>query len=256
LEHTDSYDLQWRYAKILYNLENSSARTQKQFYNILAAAYKANDVADYQYMLNDLKNTQTGKNTIGISWNKMKKYIEDRGGKYEIGSDLWLVGVQAEFNLSSFNPAMKVESMLGKIYKSAISEGVKNPERALPSTPALYSYNKTDENGNDVLDENGDPVKVEMTLAEYEDFIADVGKLSYNILLALQGQGQFKNLSAEEQVYCLDKAYDFAARYYRSKFNPDYDLSNGGKWMAEVAKGNLDTTKISRAILNAERNRK
>ena len=256
LEHTDSYDLQWRYAKILYNLENSFARTQKQFYNILAAAYKANDVADYQYMLNDLKNTQTGKNTIGISWNKMKKYIEDRGGKYEIGSDLWLVGVQAEFNLSSFNPAMKVETMLGKIYKSAISEGVKNPERALPSTPALYSYNKVDENGNDVLDENGDPVKVEMTLAEYEDFIADVGKLSYNILLALQGQGQFKNLSAEEQVYCLDKAYDFAARYYRSKFNPDYDLSNGGKWMAEVAKGNLDTTKISRAILNAERNRK
>jgi hypothetical protein len=256
LEHTDSYDLQWRYAKILYNLENSSARTQKQFYNILAAAYKANDVADYQYMLNDLKNTQTGKNTIGISWNKIKKYIEDRGGKYEIGSDLWLVGVQAEFNLSSFNPAMKVESMLGKIYKSAISEGVKNPERALPSTPALYSYNKTDENGNDVLDENGDPVKVEMTLAEYEDFIADVGKLSYNILLALQGQGQFKNLSAEEQVYCLDKAYDFAARYYRSKFNPGYDLSSGGKWMAEVAKGNLDTTKISRAILNAERNRK
>lgn len=255
LEHTDNYEAQWDYARFLYNLENGSARTQKQFYNIMAAAYKAGDVEAYRYMLNDLKNTQTGKKTIGVSWNKMKKYIEDRGGEYEIGSDLWLVSIQAEFNLPSFNPSMKVESSIAKIYKNALAEKVKNPGRALPSTPALYSYNKVDEDGNDVLDENGDPVKVEMTLAEYEDFIADVGRLSYNILLALQGQGQFKNLSAEEQVYCLDKAYDFAARYYRSKFNPDYNLSSGGKWMAEVAKGNLDTTKISRAILKAERNR-
>lgn len=255
LEHTDNYEAQWDYARFLYNLENGSARTQKQFYNIMAAAYKAGDVEAYRYMLNDLKNTQTGKKTIGVSWNKMKKYIEDRGGEYEIGSDLWLVSIQAEFNLPSFNPSMKVESSIAKIYKNALAEKVKNPGRALPSTPALYSYNKVDEDGNDILDENGDPVKVEMTLAEYEDFIADVGRLSYNILLALQGQGQFKNLSAEEQVYCLDKAYDFAARYYRSKFNPDYNLSSGGKWMAEVAKGNLDTTKISRAILKAERNR-
>ncbi len=236
LEYTDNYEAQWDYARFLYNLENGAARSQKQFYDIMAAAYKAGDTEAYQYMLNDLKNTQTGKKTIGVSWNKMKKYIEDRGGKYEVGSDLWNVSLQAEFNLSSLDRTMKAERTITEVYNRCIEAGMDEDA----ATKVIY---KAPENGNFILDGE----EIEMSLAESTEYIHNVGELAHGILRCFKDDYRWANMmSLLEQSFALQKASEFAKMYYKKKHNSAYKLDS---WMERLYERKINCKEIASAVI-------
>jgi hypothetical protein len=249
---------------MFYNLGNGTARSSYGFYDIFSKAVADGDTDSVEYMRNDLEGTKTGKNKFGVTYLEIREALKDRGGKYIINDDVFLKEVQAEFSLPIVASDMTAEKLIRQVYAKAIDQKDISPNdalKALPSTPEHYSYEKKDENGNTVYEGDGEDRKavvVEMTETEYAKFIEDVGVLRRNIVSKLAESGDFKKLSndTEAQIYCLEKAYDFAARYYRSKFNPNYDLSAGGKWMAKFADGKLDYSKIVHEILTAEEGRK
>lgn len=261
---TDDYVAQWEYNKMFYNLGNGTARSSYGFYDIFSKAVADGDTDAVEYMRNDLEGTKTGKNKFGVTYPDIRDALKDRGGKYIINDDVFLKEIQAEFSLPIVASDMTAEKLIRQVYAKAIDQKDISPDdalKALPSTPEHYSYEKKDENGNTVYEGDGEDRKavvVEMTETEYAKFIEDVGVLRRNIVSKLAASGDFKKLSndTEAQIYCLEKAYDFAARYYRSKFNPNYDLSAGGKWMAKFADGKLDYSKIVYEILTAEKGRK
>lgn len=261
---TDDYVAQWEYNKMFYNLGNGTARSSYGFYDIFSKAVADGDTDSVEYMRNDLEGTKTGKNKFGVTYTDIRDALKDRGGKYIINDDVFLKEIQAEFSLPIVASDMTAEKLIRQVYAKAIDQKDISPNdalKALPSTPEHYSYEKKDENGNTVYEGDGEDRKavvVEMTETEYAKFIEDVGVLRRNIVSKMAASGDFKKLSndTEAQIYCLEKAYDFAARYYRSKFNPNYDLSAGGKWMAKFADGKLDYSKIVHEILTAENGRK
>ena len=261
---TDDYVAQWEYNKMFYNLGNGTARSSYGFYDIFSKAVADGDTDSVGYMRNDLEGTKTGKNKFGVTYSEIRDALKDRGGKYIINDDVFLKEIQAEFSLPFVVSDMTPEKLIRQVYAKAVDQKDIAPSdalKALPSTPGHYSYEKKDKNGNTVYEGTGEdrkPVVVEMTETEYAKFIEDVGVLRRNIVSKMATSSEFRKLSddTEAQIYCLEKAYDFAARYYRSKFNPDYDLSAGGKWMAEFADGKLDYSKIVHEILTAEKGRK
>lgn len=261
---TDDYVAQWEYNKMFYNLGNETARSSYGFYDIFSKAVADGDTDSVGYMRNDLEGTKTGKNKFGVTYSEIRDALKDRDGKYIINDDVFLKEIQAEFSLPVVVSDMTPEKLIRQVYAKAVDQKDIAPSdalKALPSTPGHYSYEKKDKNGNTVYEGTGEdrkPVVVEMTETEYAKFIEDVGVLRRNIVSKMATSSEFRKLSddTEAQIYCLEKAYDFAARYYRSKFNTDYDLSAGGKWMAEFADGKLDYSKIVHEILTAEKGRK
>lgn len=238
---TNSYTAQWELNKLYYNLGNSNARANKNFYDIMSRAYKAGDTEAYSYMLEDLKATQTGAKAFGVSYKNINKYITENGAKIEVGSDMWYVSLQAEYLLDSFVPTMKVEKTVTDVYKKAKEAGLEDYEKAIYT--AQTSASKFSVNGEDY----------EMTLEEFNTYTKGAGDFAYKITNALPSNYQWDNLNTEQKLYALEKTYEFSKAYWKKKINSDYSIST--KWMNELYDSKVDFQKYARAIITQAKNK-
>nr|DAK79107.1 MAG TPA: nuclease [Caudoviricetes sp.] len=219
----------WELNKLYYNLGNKSARTEKYFYDILVDAYNQEDKTAYNIMREDL-------DKMGIQSKEIVGIIEKRGGVIKPGTSVWNTEVQARFDLPTKSTGNKVEQMVTRVYTACQKIDTLDENKALPKRPEKYYYT------------NDDGDKVEMTTQEYDKFVEDVGVLRYKLCAEMAASNGWSKLSAEQQLYALTKAYDFAARYYRQKFNKDYN--SGDTWMKELYGTQFRNKEVASTIIS------
>lgn len=219
----------WQINKISYNLGNKSARTEKYFYDILVDAYNQEDKTAYNIMREDL-------DKMGIQSKEIVGIIEKSGGVIKPGSSVWNTEVQARFDLPTKSTGNKVEQMVTRVYTACQKIDTLDENKALPKRPDKYYYT------------NDDGDKVEMTTQEYDKFVEDVGVLRYKLCAEMAASNGWSKLNAEQQLYALTKAYDFAARYYRQKFNKDYN--SGDTWMKELYGTQFRNKEVASTIIS------
>lgn len=219
----------WELNKLYYNLGNKSARTEKYFYDILVDAYNQEDKTAYNIMREDL-------DKMGIQSKEIMDIIEKRGGVIKPGSSVWNTEVQARFDLPTKSTGNKAEQMVTRVYTACQKIDTLDENKALPKRPDKYYYT------------NDDGDKVEMTTQEYDKFVEDVGVLRYKLCAEMAASNGWNKLNAEQQLYALTKAYDFAARYYRQKFNKDYN--SGDTWMKELYGTQFRNKEVASTIIS------
>lgn len=219
----------WELNKLYYNLGNKSARTEKYFYDILVDAYNQEDKTAYNIMREDL-------DKMGIQSKEIVGIIEKRGSVVKPGSSVWNTEVQARFDLPTKSTGNKVEQMVTRVYTACQKIDTLDENKALPKRPDKYYYT------------NDDGDKVEMTTQEYDKFVEDVGVLRYKLCAEMAASNGWSKLNAEQQLYALTKAYDFAARYYRQKFNKDYN--SGDTWMKELYGTRFRNKEVASTIIS------
>lgn len=238
VDATGAYVAQWELNKVYYNLGNVTARTNKNFYDIMAKAYNAGDTEAYSYMLRDLRSIQTGAKAFGVPYNNINKYITEHGAKIVEGTDMWYVSLQAEYDLNTFVPNMKVEKLVTSVYQKAKNEKLDNYENAIYKAPttkanATFSVNKED---------------YEMTLEEFDNYIRNTGDFAYKITNALPSNYKWSSLSTAQQLYALEKTYEFSKAYWKKKLKPEY--SSKSNWMDELCDNKVDFQTYARVIIN------
>ena len=221
--------VRWKMNKLYYNLGNKSARTEKYFYDILIDAYNQEDKTAYNIMRKDL-------DEMGIQSKEIVEIIEKRNGAIKPGSSVWNTELQARFDLPTKSTSSQVEQMVTRVYAACQKIDTLDESKALPKRPDKYSY----------TDSHGD--KVEMSTQEYDKFVEDVGVLRYKLCAEFASSNAWSKLSAEQQLYAITKAYDFAARYYRQQFNTEYD--SGDTWMKELYGKQLRIKEAATTILS------
>lgn len=238
VDATGAYVAQWELNKVYYNLGNVTARTNKNFYDIMAKAYNAGDTEAYSYMLRDLRSIQTGAKAFGVPYNNINKYITEHGAKIVEGTDMWYVSLQAEYDLNTFVPNMKVEKLVTSVYQKAKNEKLDNYENAIYKAPttkanATFSVNKED---------------YEMTLEEFDNYIRNTGDFAYKITNVLPSNYKWSSLSTAQQLYALEKTYEFSKAYWKKKLKPEY--SSKSNWMDELCDNKVDFQTYARVIIN------
>jgi hypothetical protein len=238
VDATGAYVAQWELNKVYYNLGNVTARTNKNFYDIMAKAYNAGDTEAYSYMLRDLRSIQTGAKAFGVPYNNINKYITEHGAKIVEGTDMWYVSLQAEYDLNTFVPNMKVEKLVTSVYQKAKNEKLDNYENAIYKAPttkanATFSVNKED---------------YEMTLEEFDNYIRNTGDFAYKITNALPSNYKWSSLNTAQQLYALEKTYEFSKAYWKKKLKPEY--SSKSNWMDELCDNKVDFQTYARVIIN------
>ena len=238
VDATGAYVAQWELNKVYYNLGNVTARTNKNFYDIMAKAYNAGDTEAYSYMLRDLRSIQTGAKAFGVPYNNINKYITEHGAKIVEGTDMWYVSLQAEYDLNTFVPNMKVEKLVTSVYQKAKNEKLENYENAIYKAPttkanATFSVNKED---------------YEMTLEEFDNYIRNTGDFAYKITNALPSNYKWSSLNTAQQLYALEKTYEFSKAYWKKKLKPEY--SSKSNWMDELCDNKVDFQTYARVIIN------
>lgn len=221
--------VRWKMNKLYYNLGNKSARTEKYFYDILIDAYNQEDKTAYNIMREDL-------DEMGIQSKEIVEIIEKRSGAIKPGSSVWNTELQARFDLPTKSKNNQVEQMVTRVYAACQKIDTLDESKALPKRPDKYFY--TDGHGN----------KVEMSTQEYDKFVEDVGVLRYKLCAEFASSNAWSKLSAEQQLYAITKAYDFAARYYRQQFNTEYD--SGDTWMKELYGKQLRIKDVATTIIS------
>lgn len=238
VDATGAYVAQWELNKVYYNLGNVTARTNKNFYDIMAKAYNAGDTEAYSYMLRDLRSIQTGAKAFGVPFNNINKYITEHGAKIVEGTDMWYVSLQAEYDLNTFVPNMKVEKLVTSVYQKAKNEKLDNYENAIYKAPttkanATFSVNKED---------------YEMTLEEFDNYIRNTGDFAYKITNALPSNYKWSSLNTAQQLYALEKTYEFSKAYWKKKLKPEYSAKSN--WMDELCDNKVDFQTYARVIIN------
>lgn len=221
--------VRWKMNKLYYNLGNKSARTEKYFYDILIDAYNQEDKTAYNIMREDL-------DEMGIQSKEIVEIIEKRSGVIKPGSSVWNTELQARFDLPTKSTSSQVEQMVTRVYAACQKIDTLDESKALPKRPDKYSY----------TDSHGD--KVEMSTQEYDKFVEDVGVLRYKLCAEFASSNAWSKLSAEQQLYAITKAYDFAARYYRQQFSAEYD--SGETWMKELYGKQLRSKDVATTIIS------
>lgn len=221
--------VRWKMNKLYYNLGNKSARTEKYFYDILIDAYNQEDKTAYNIMREDL-------DEMGIQSKEIVEIIEKRSGAIKPGSSVWNTELQARFDLPTKSTSSQVEQMVTRVYAACQKIDTLDESKALPKRPDKYSY----------TDSHGD--KVEMSTQEYDRFVEDVGVLRYKLCAEFASSNAWSKLSAEQQLYAITKAYDFAVRYYRQQFSAEYD--SGDTWMKELYGKQLRIKDVATTIIS------
>lgn len=226
---TDNYLARWEFNKIWYRLENTSARSYKYFYDIMADAYKAGDTEAYAIMRKELSEVINDSGSVGVSASTITNAIEKRGGKIEVGSDLWYIDLQAGFDLDSFNTSMKVEKMITAVYSAT------NEDSILPSSISnSFTVNK-------------ETVKIEDPI-EYQAFAEEAGDFSYMILTNMESSDAYKKLDDQQKVYAIKQAYAYARKRARKNYNSAYDFNN--KTYTELYEDGATPATVAKEILS------
>jgi hypothetical protein len=223
---TDDYEAQWKLNKLFYNLNSGSARSQKNFYDIIGHVIREGDDDAYQYIREDLSNVFTSDRK-GLSANDMLKYMESKKVEFDYTSRLWNIELQANFDLPQFVSNMKVEPLITDVYRKTGDSSV------LPSPPSDNFKVKADAKFSDKLvwnsekdaDEDSRTVTFE-TQADLAEYTEKVGDYRYKTLLCFVNSDVYKNLNYDQKVYAINKAYDFAVAKYKTELYPDYDPNN------------------------------
>ena len=166
------------------------------------------------------------------------RYITEHGAKIVEGTDMWYVSLQAEYDLNTFVPNMKVEKLVTSVYQKAKNEKLDNYENAIYKAPttkanATFSVNKED---------------YEMTLEEFDNYIRNTGDFAYKITNALPSNYKWSSLSTAQQLYALEKTYEFSKAYWKKKLKPEY--SSKSNWMDELCDNKVDFQTYARVIIN------
>ena len=224
IQATDNYNLQWELNKALYNINSSSARTQKGFFDIMAKAAQAGDTEAYERMSKDFEDIITSS-SVGIKRSDILEQLEKRGYEIEVGSDLWYIDLQAGFDLDSFNPGMKAERMITEVYRKTEDDSI------LPKSPS---------NNFTVA---GESIKIDDPI-QYQAFAEEVGDYSYMVLVNMASLESYKNLTDEQKASAIAKAYDYARRRSRKNLYGEYDMgSNVFKGLYEEKANPSDAAK-------------
>jgi hypothetical protein len=246
---TDNYEAQWDLNKLFYNLNNGSARSQKNFYDIIGHVIREADEDAYQYIREDLSNVFTSDRK-GLSANDMLKYMKDRKVEFDYTSRLWNIELQANFDLPQFVSNMKVEPLITDVYRKTGDSSV------LPIPPSDNFKVKADAKFSDKLvwnsenDEGEDSrtvtFKNQADLAEYTE---KVGDYAYKTLLCFVDNSLYKRLNDEQKAYAVKQVYKFAQAKFKTELYTDYDPNN--KDFAWHIKRGSSPDLVARDILNA-----
>ena len=234
LQATDSYNMQWELNKMLYNINSSTARTQKGFFDIMARAAKAGDTEAYKRMSDDLEEI-IGSGSVGIKRSTITSQLEKRGYEPEIGSDIWYIDLQAGFDLDTFNTGMQAERMITDLYRKTKESSL------LPKSPS------------DSFTVSGETVKISDPL-EYQAFAEEVGDFSYMILVNMASSDGYKNLTDAQKQYAIEKAYDYARRRSRKRLYSAYDM--GENLFKELYEKNAAPSSVASGILGKAKEKK
>ena len=234
LQATDSYNMQWELNKMLYNINSSTARTQKGFFDIMARAAKAGDTEAYKRMSDDLEEI-IGSGSVGIKRSTITSQLEKRGYEPEIGSDIWYIDLQAGFDLDTFNTGMQAERMITDLYRKTKESSL------LPKSPS------------DSFTVSGETVKITDPL-EYQAFAEEVGDFSYMILVNMASSDGYKNLTDAQKQYAIEKAYDYARRRSRKRLYSAYDM--GENLFKDLYEKNASPSSVANGILGKAKEKK
>lgn len=241
MDITNANGLKWEYAKLYYNLANSNARSQKGFYDILASTYIDGDLDTYQKMMSELNEIVTDKSTL-IDEKSLRQAIEKRGAEIKPGTDIWNLDVQARFRLDQPVKGWKVENFITGAYVQAQRAGIDESvaDDCLLNMPDAYEY----------TDEDGD--KIKMNPADYLQYAADVGQLSYRTLTEMSSGAnakQWASLNADQKVVAIRDVYKYCKAKFKKDYNEDYDINHQGKWMTALYDENATPAQIAKAAL-------
>lgn len=234
LQATDSYNMQWELNKMLYNINSSTARTQKGFFDIMARAAKAGDTEAYKRMSNDLEEI-IGSGSVGIKRSTITSQLEKRGYEPEIGSDIWYIDLQAGFDLDTFNTGMQAERMITDLYRETKEISL------IPKSPS------------DSFTVSGETVKISDPL-KYQAFAEEVGDFSYMILVNMASSDGYKNLTDAQKQYAIEKAYDYARRRSRKRLYSAYDM--GENLFKELYEKNAAPSSVASGIIGKAKEKK
>lgn len=242
MDITDSDWAKWQYNKLYYNLENATARSQKNFYDILTSAYKRGDMETYEKMRKELSDIVTGNSTL-VDVNTIIKNIERRGGNVQPGDPLWNVEVQARFRLETPVKSGQVENLITRTYVAAEKDGISKSDcdSLLLTMPKAFG-----------TDEDGDGTEVKMNAVEYDEYTRDVGEYAYRTVSGLASPSNSKawnSLSVDQQMYAIEKAYAYAKAKYKKDMIPDYNNQNLGKPLMEAYDQNASPTQVASIIM-------
>lgn len=227
IQATDSYVEQWELNKMLYNVSNTSARSQKNFYDIMAKAAQAGDIEAYKYMSDDLESIITSS-SVGVKRSTIMSALQQRGYEPEIGSDIWYIDLQAGFDLESFNTSMNVEKMITSVYSKTKDDSI------LPSSISnSFTVNKE-------TVKVSDPIK-------YQSFATDAGDFAYMILTNMDSNSDYKGLDDNQKAYAIKQAYTYARARARKRYNSGYKITSNA--YAELYESNATPSEVAREII-------
>jgi hypothetical protein len=246
---SDNHKMKWELNKLRYNLNNGSARSQKNFYDIIGHVIREGDEDAYQYIREDLSNVFTSDRK-GLSANDMLKYMKDRKVEFDYTSRLWNIELQANFDLPQFVSNMKVEPLITDVYRKTGDSSV------LPSPPSDNFKVKADAKFSDKLVWNSEKdegeesrtvtFKNQADLAEYTE---KVGDYAYKTLLCFVDNSLYKRLNDEQKAYAVKQVYKYAQAKFKTELYTDYDPNN--KDFAWHIKRGSSPDLVARDILNA-----
>ncbi|MBE6598557.1 MAG: hypothetical protein E7638_03845 [Ruminococcaceae bacterium] len=248
MQCADLHGAEWALNKLLYNLNSGAAREQKGFYDILSRAAEAGDEEAYRYMRKDLQSI-IKTSSRGLTSTDIIEAVEKRGGKIAVGSKIWNVELQANFNLPSFNSNMRVENLITSVYKRN-KKGGEYDKDVLPKTPENeYTIKVEVRNDEGKLEKVSKSVKFK-TEADYIKFTEDVGYFSYMVLQSFAGttySDSFNRLTPTQQSYAIRQAYKYARSKYLKEYDDRYDSFSG--WQQDMYSRNYSADRVAQVIL-------
>lgn len=248
---SDNHKEKWKLNKIRYNIDNGSARSQKNFYDIIAHVIREGDEDAYQYIREDLSNVFTSERK-GLTANDMLTYMESKNVEFDYTSRLWNIELQANFDLPQFVPNMQVEPMITDVYRKT------NDSSVLPSPPSDNFKVKADAKFSDKLvwnsekDEKEDSRTVTFkTQADLAEYTEKVGDYAYKTLLCFVNSDVYKQLSDNQKAYAIKQVYKYSQSKYKTELYPDYDPNNDD--YAKYIKRNAPMSQVANLILKNAR---
>ena len=135
---------------------------------------------------------------------------------------------------------MKAESLITKVYTDAEKAG-EDPSAVLLSMPSAYEY------------EDGDGNITKMSSAEYENYVHDVGLLSYQVLVELASNSRrsaWNSLTLDQQIYTIKQVYKYAKAKNKKDFDSAYNIRGQGVWMEDLYNRKAGQSEIASAIIS------
>lgn len=227
---SNSYEAQWEYLKLNYELGENTARQKKGYYDVLAKAYKAGDTEAYKRFRDELKG-------YGIDSDKIADEIDKRGGDIYSAKDgeLYYIDLQSRWGIDGDPGNYTAEKIVSDV-------------RGRSSDPAGFYYDAPKKYSK----KDSDGKTVTMTEDEHLDFIDYSGKLARRLTIDLSKAKGWNDLTADQQVSACEKAWEYAkiagrVRWVDTKDGVTYKFSK--KWQETAYRNQQSGSEIAAVII-------